>query len=67
MPSLASLLALQAASADESTQSTKPAFDGLVGALEWAKTYGQQLLGAALTLLVGLWVARLIGAACAAC
>lgn len=60
MLALASIRALQSAPTAESAQAAKPAFDWLVEVLAWARAYSWQLLGAVLTLLVGLWIARLI-------
>jgi len=58
--SLATFVLIQAEPVAESAPGAKRAIDWLTEALEWAKTYGWQLLGAVLTLLVGLWIARLL-------
>jgi len=53
------ILSFQATPAAESAQATQPTVAGLAEVLGWAKTYGWHLLGAVLTLLVGLWIAKL--------
>lgn len=54
------LRVLQASPVAEPVQAVKPAFDWMGEVVGWAKTYSWQLLGALLTLLVGLWIAKLI-------
>jgi len=57
---LALIRALQASPAAEPVQAAQPAIDWLAEVIRWTKTYSWQLLGAVLTLLIGLWIARLI-------
>ena len=58
--SLAMLDLFQAEPVAESALAARPARDWLAEGLGWAQAYGWQLLGAVLTLLVGLWIAKLI-------
>lgn len=51
---------LQAGPVVEPVVAVKPAFDWMAEVAGWAKTYSWQLLGGLLTLLVGLWIAKLI-------
>ena len=52
--------ALQESPVAEPVQAAKPAIDWVAEVIAWTKTYSWQLLGAVLTLLVGLWIAKLI-------
>jgi len=54
------LALLQAPQAAPATESAQPSIDWLAEVMAWAKTYSWQLLGAVLTLIVGLWLAKLI-------
>ena len=51
---------VQTAPTGTAVETVKPAFDWMAEVVGWAKTYSWQLLGALLTLLVGLWIAKLI-------
>lgn len=44
----------------EAAAVAQPAFDWMAEVVGWAKTYSWHLLGALLTLLIGLWIAKLL-------
>ena len=56
----ATFRSLQDNSVAQTGAAIQPAVDWLSEVIRWAKTYSWQLLGAVLTLLVGLWIAKLI-------